>query len=203
MDLSDPDCLLTSHEVGELLQINPSSVVKWVNDGLLPAFRTPGGHRRIKPADLVAFLKGHGMYVPPKLKPAGPLRVLLVDDDHAFLSSFERAMKEFHRQLEVTCVDSGIEALLRLGSSEFDAIVLDVNMPEMNGLQVCRRIKEHPATRFVTVVMCTGEFSRDLEKRAIAVGAKALLAKPLAPSDVVNQLLSQEKFFSRKQDSKG
>lgn len=194
MDPLDPDCLLTSHEVGELLQINPSSVVKWVNDGLLPAYRTPGGHRRIKPGDLVNFLRGHGMYVPAKLRPAGPMKVLLVDDDHSFLASFERAMKEYNKQVVLTGVDNGIEALLRLGASEFDAILLDVNMPEMNGLQVCKRIKNHPATKYVTVVMCTGEFSRELEKKVLAMGAKALLAKPLAPSQLVELLLSQDVF---------
>jgi|CXWL01.1.fsa_nt_gi excisionase family DNA binding protein len=203
MDAFDPDALLTSHEVGALLQINPSSVVKWVNDGLLPAYRTPGGHRRIKPSDLISFLRENGMYVPSRLRPVGPMKVLLVDDDNAFLASFGRAMKEFKNQVELQGVDSGIEALLRLGSSEFDAIVLDVNMPEMSGLQVCKRIKAHAATKFVTVVMCTGEYSRELEKKVLALGAKALLAKPLSPSAVVELLLSQESAFPRKRASKG
>ena len=188
----DSESLLTSHEVGELLQINPSSVVKWVNEGKLPAYRTPGGHRRIKPSDLLTFLKTHGMYIPAALRKLGPLRVLLVDDDHLFLSAFERAMKDHSKLLEVKGVDNGVEALLRLGNNEFDAIVLDVNMPEMNGLQVCKRIKAHPATRSVTVVMCTGEYSKDLEKQALAVGARALLAKPLSPSNVVELLVQDE-----------
>ena len=45
------DRLLTSHEVGDLLQVNPSSVKKWVNEGRIAAFRTPGGHRRIRVSD--------------------------------------------------------------------------------------------------------------------------------------------------------
>ena len=57
MDPIHPDTLLTSHEVGVLLQLNASTVVKWVNDGILPAYRTAGGHRRIRSADLLTFLK--------------------------------------------------------------------------------------------------------------------------------------------------
>lgn len=202
MDSIDSESLLTSHEVGELLQINPSSVVKWVNEGLLPAYRTPGGHRRIKPIDLFTFLKSHGMYVPAVLRRIGPLRVLLVDDDQVFLTSFERAMKEYAKEIEVKGVDSGIEALLRLGANEFDAIVLDVNMPEMNGLQVCKRIKSHAATKSVTVVMCTGEYSKELEKKVLALGARALLAKPFSPSSVV-ELLTQDDGFQKKHATKG
>ena len=64
------DQLLTSSEVGDLLQVNPSSVKKWVDDGLLVAFRTPGGHRRIRAADLVSFLVRHEMPIPTDLQDA-------------------------------------------------------------------------------------------------------------------------------------
>ena len=47
-----PDSLLTSYQVGALLQVNPSSINKWVKDGRIPAFRTPGGHRRIRRLDV-------------------------------------------------------------------------------------------------------------------------------------------------------
>ena len=66
--------LLTSHEVGALLQVNPSSVKKWVNEGRIAAFRTPGGHRRIRVADLVDFLHRHAMPIPRPVTPATPPR---------------------------------------------------------------------------------------------------------------------------------
>lgn len=62
-----PEKLYTSHEVGALLQMDPSSIVKWVNDGMLPAYRTPGGHRRVRASDLLTFLKQHGMWIPAEL----------------------------------------------------------------------------------------------------------------------------------------
>lgn len=62
-----PDTYLTSHETGKLLQMNPSSINKWVKEKRIECFRTPGGHRRIKAADLVAFLKQHKMPIPARL----------------------------------------------------------------------------------------------------------------------------------------
>src|SRR5947208_334405 len=118
--------LYSSHEVGVMLQMDPSSIVKWVNDGKLPAYRTPGGHRRIKQSDLLTFLKKHGMYVPPELS-AGRRKVLLVDDDKTFLASMKRAMKS-HAGVELETAEGGVEGLVKVGSWKPEVVVLDIHM---------------------------------------------------------------------------
>lgn len=65
---TDLDRLLTSHEAGWYIQVNPSSINKWVKEGKLKAFRTPGGHRRITVGDFIAFLEAYEMPVPQKLR---------------------------------------------------------------------------------------------------------------------------------------
>lgn len=67
------ETLLTSHEAGGLIQCNPSSINKWVKEDRIPCFRTPGGHRRIKVADFIVFLKEHKMPVPSELVNANTL----------------------------------------------------------------------------------------------------------------------------------
>lgn len=62
-----PDTQLTSSRAAALLQVTASSVVKWAKDGILKAYTTPGGHRRIKAADLRAFAEKYGMPVPSAL----------------------------------------------------------------------------------------------------------------------------------------
>lgn len=58
------DRYVTSHEAGELLQVNPSSINKWGAEGRLKFYKTPGGHRRILIRDLVAFLREYAMPIP-------------------------------------------------------------------------------------------------------------------------------------------
>src|ERR1035437_10356330 len=111
MSSRESEKLYTSHEVGELLQMDGSSIVKWVNDGKLPAFRTPGGHRRIKRSDVLTFVRTHGMIIPPELDD-GIKQVLLVDDDPALLSALRRAMKPHAARVELHTAQSGIEALV-------------------------------------------------------------------------------------------
>jgi excisionase family DNA binding protein len=111
-----PDSLLTSTQVGNLLQVNPSSVKKWVNDGHIIAFRTPGGHRRIRALDLVAFLDHHKIPVPRQLADAGKRRIVCVDDDVAQLRALGRSLKRWADKLDVILVDNGVDALLEVGA---------------------------------------------------------------------------------------
>lgn len=173
------DQLLTSSEVGELLQVNPSSVKKWVDDGLLLAFRTPGGHRRIRAADLVSFLVRHEMPIPVDLQDAAKKRLLIVDDEVDQLKALSRSFKRFADRVEVTTTSNGIDALVLVGSFHPHAVLLDVYMPGIDGLEVCRRLKKNPATKDVQVYVVSGAFTSALEQKALEAGAVKCLPKPI------------------------
>lgn len=182
-----PDQLLTSTQVGDLLQVNPSSVKKWVNDGHIVAFRTPGGHRRIRAADLIAFLEQHKIPVPASLTNAARRRVIVVDHDHAQLKAIGRGFKRWTDKLEVVLVDNGVDALVELGNARPHALVIDVHMPTLDGLEVCKRLRANPATKDIAVLMTSGRLTVELEHAARAAGARRLLRKPLD----VNQVLEE------------
>jgi excisionase family DNA binding protein len=184
----DSNYLLSSHEAADLLQMDASSIVKWVNDGLLPAYRTPGNHRRIRTCDFVSFLRHHGMFIPAELAQVQST-VLVVDDDENFLRALTRSMKS-HPEYQLSTAASGIDALVRIGAQPPAALVMDVHMPEMDGLDVLRALKASPATKNIAVLMMTGKPSADLEKKALDLGAKAVLAKPVtagALADAINR----------------
>jgi excisionase family DNA binding protein len=180
------DQLLTSSEVGELLQVNPSSVKKWVDDGLLLAFRTPGGHRRIRAADLVSFLVRHEMPIPIDLQDAAKKRLLIVDDETDQLKALARSFKRFADRVEVTTTSNGIDALVLVGSFHPHAVLLDVYMPGIDGLEVCRRLKKNPATKDVQVYVVSGAFTSALEQKALEAGAVKCLPKPIDAKQVLS-----------------
>jgi excisionase family DNA binding protein len=180
------DQLLTSSEVGELLQVNPSSVKKWVDDGLLLAFRTPGGHRRIRAADLVSFLVRHEMPIPVDLQDAAKKRLLIVDDETDQLKALARSFKRFADRVEVTTTSNGIDALVLVGSFHPHAVLLDVYMPGIDGLEVCRRLKKNPATKDVQVYVVSGAFTSALEQKALEAGAVKCLPKTIDARQVLS-----------------
>jgi|GEM_PF-1866358 len=75
----EADRLLTSYEAGALIGVNPSSINNWVRAGRVPAFRTPGGHRRLRAEDLALYLKNNHMAVPYALRRLTYRRVVWVE----------------------------------------------------------------------------------------------------------------------------
>ncbi len=174
-----PDSLLTSYEVGSLLQVNPSSINKWVKDGRIPAFRTPGGHRRIRASDLVSFLTTHKMPIPRTLAGAAKRRLLIVDDDPKQLEAMRRLLKAQSDRVEVVLVDNGVDALVQIGALKPHVAVLDVFMPLVDGLEVCRRLKANPETAAIRIIVASGQMTPEVEKKAREAGADVCLAKPV------------------------
>ena len=102
-------------------------------------------------------------------------RVLLVDDSEAHLELY-RSMLDGLALARTT--NRGEEALTIASAEPFDAVVLDVLMPGMDGWEVLRRLKENPATGAIPIVMLTSLDAVDVPARARELGASAVLMKP-------------------------
>src|SRR3954468_15111863 len=105
------ESLYTTHDISRLLQVDPSTVSKWIDRGILLAFRTPGGHRRVRSGDLRSFLIAHQMPVPDELG-SSTIQLLVVDDEKPVLDGLKRAFKPFAAQVDIVITTSGVEALL-------------------------------------------------------------------------------------------
>lgn len=187
------DSLLTSYQVGTLLQVNPSSVNKWVKDGRIPAFRTPGGHRRIRAIDLVAFLRNHDMPVPAGLQRVSESerRVLWIDADQHQLDQVEQCIQNQDAPLALCAETDGIDGLLQIGIFKPHVVVLDVKAPHVDGLQLCRKLKAHHATQGIKVVLVTTQWDPNVEKQALSAGAMACVEKQMDPASVVSMITAQ------------
>ena len=103
------------------------------------------------------------------------IRVLLVDDEVEFMETLVKRMRK--RNLDVQGVKSGPEALAFLEDETVDVVILDVKMPEMNGIEVLKRIKDlYPLTE---VIMLTGHASIEMAMKGMDSGAYDYLMKPM------------------------
>ena len=112
-----------------------------------------------------------------------PLRVLIVDDDGAQLRAIKRSLRD-HR-VQLTVVDNAIDAMLHIGTSKPDLVVMDVYMPGLDGIEACRRIKANAETRDVQVILASALMTLDLEIAAKHAGAKCALEKPITLAALV------------------
>jgi excisionase family DNA binding protein len=166
----------TTFEISQICGVNPTSVQNWVKGNKLKAFQTPGGHRRVRREDLVSFLKEFGMPIPAELSQNPPL-IMIVDDEIAILDILETVMQSSDGEVKVAKALSGVEALLMIGESKPDLLILDIKMPGMNGFEVCKKLKSSPSTQNIRIVAISGDPT--LRERAINSGADLFFAKPL------------------------
>ena len=175
---SDPDWL-TLGQAAKYLGVAQSTIRKWSDQGRVPAFYTPGGHRRYRRPDLDNFLNRSG---PGGSMQQGPL-VLIVDDD-------ERVREYLRVNLEmegyaVREAGSAEEGLGVLDEVSPDLILLDVMMPEVDGWEMLRRVQERHGVGAIPVVMFSGKVDEQSAQEATARGAQGFVGKPFDPQQLI------------------
>lgn len=115
------------------------------------------------------------------------MRVLCVDDEEDIRTILGLALS-LDPDFEVEIVATGPDLLARARNGAWDAFVLDGMMPEMDGYEVCRRLKADAATAPVPVVFLTAKTQREEMARALALGATACLTKPFDPLTLATEL---------------
>jgi len=175
--------VFTTFEAAKLCHVSPLSIINWVNAGKLPAFRTPGGHRRIRREDLIRFMRESGMPLPEELRDgSGRPRVLVVDDDVTIRDVLAENLAGREKPYEVMTAADGFEAGRLVATFRPDVVLLDLRMPGMDGFQVCRTIKADPETSNTVVIAMTGYYTPETEAKILECGAMRCVAKPLEPS---------------------
>ena len=168
-----------------MLEVSPAAIKKWIQQGKLAAFRTPGGHFRILVDEFERFQKIHGFGT----STGGPPRVLVVDDQRDVADVIVASLRAFHPRARMETAANGFEGLLKVGTFRPDVLLLDLSMPGMDGFEVCRQIKRDPVIRDTKVVVMTAQ-SLEAEPRAMEAGADGFLSKPFE-ADAVRGLLAR------------
>jgi len=174
VEQSKAKTIYTTHEVSRLLHVTPRSVSNWIEQNLLPSYRTPGGHRRIRREDLLAFLRKHQIPTPASLV-EGKFSVLIVDDEEEIVS-IAKAYFQGQGGYEISSASDGITALIEVGRIKPDLLILDIRIPGVDGVEVCRRIKADPGNK-TAIIAISGV--ADTERNILQAGADAFMAKPV------------------------
>ena len=178
----DPEWL-TLGQAARFLGVAQSTIRKWSDQGRVPAFYTPGGHRRFRRGDLESFLARSG----PGRQQAGPA-VLLVDDD-AGMRELVRA--ELEREgYDVQEAASADEGLASIENRKPELVLLDVMMPHVDGWEMLRRIQERHGAGAIPVLMFSGQVDDGAGRQAASSGARGFVGKPFNLAELVEQTRS-------------
>ncbi|HUK93888.1 MAG TPA: response regulator [Gaiellaceae bacterium] len=171
---------LTLGQAAKYLGIAQSTIRRWSDEGRVPAFYTPGGHRRYRQADLDRFLESSG---PNAVTAPAPL-VLIVDND-ARLREYVRVNLEMEGY-SVREAGNAEEGLRVLDESTPALILLDVMMPGVDGWEMLRRVQERHGVGAIPVVMFSGRADEG-PGEAASRGAQGFIGKPFNPQELIDQ----------------
>ena len=181
----DKKAVFTTFEAAKLCHVSPLSIINWVNAGRLAAFRTPGGHRRIRREDLVLFMRDNGLPLPEELKHGSSRRrVLIVEEERNLRDALAHHLSSRSRAYDVAKAGTPFDAGRLLVSFRPDVVVLDVKMPGLDGNEVCRTIRTDAESAGTVVIATAVHHSAEAEERLTDYGAARCFTKPLDPSAV-------------------
>lgn len=170
--------VLTTFEAAKSCRVSYNTIKNWIKRGLLNAYRTAGGHLRIRAEDLEVFCRTHGMPLEDAVEPLAR-RILVVDDEEAVRVALQEALQSYPDKLDIYTASDGFEAGSLMESVKPDLIILDLVMPGMDGFKVCQSIRRSPALRHMKIMVLTGFPSERNMERAANLGADLCLAKPI------------------------
>lgn len=173
----------TTFEAAKICHVTHHSIKNWIKQGLIRASRTPGGHYRILEKDLDSFREEFDMF--PREKGPTKKRVMIVDDDPDALAMMEKILTD--EGVELIKVSNATEVGLKAAQLSPDLILLDFLMPEINGFDVCKALRENELTRSIPIMAVTCLTKEQDIQRIFECGADEYLAKPFK----VDQLLDK------------
>jgi excisionase family DNA binding protein len=184
----------TTSEAAELLGVSVGTVQLWVEGGVLQAWKTAGGHRRVMRDSVEALIRkipstvdGAPTLTPPKgvtsdksdPSPSRRLTVLVVEDDVHLLRLYETKISAWPMKPLVIAVNSAVAGLVIMGRSSPDMLITDLHMPGMDGFEMLRVLSRIPETRHTKMVAVSGLDRQAIEDRGGLPPDIELLPKPI------------------------
>jgi CheY-like chemotaxis protein len=183
---------LGTQRVARLCQVTPATVAHWIDQGHLKGHRTPTGHRRVAVEDLVAFLRDHGMPVPPEFENIEPVElrdaVVVVEDDPNYRKMLLKAIQTSGLPVDLTAAPTGMDGLLEIGRAQPAVILLDFSLPDLDAAQLVERLLAPGRTLDSEVLIVTAGVSTEDIARLHRLGIKVILEKAAGLDAVLDAL---------------
>jgi excisionase family DNA binding protein len=173
----------TMSQAAKVCAVSRGTMHRWVSAGKIQSYTTPGGHKRILPDVLNRWLEDNHFPFDISAFENKKNKILIVDDDKSVRRYLDKLLKGPF--IETETAPDGFEAGKKIFQFKPDLIFLDISMPNMDGFEVCRNIKNDPNTKHIKIVILTGHGTKNNEENAMNIGADAFLRKPSSKNEIL------------------
>lgn len=181
--------VFTTGEAAKICKVSQQTIIRCFDSGQLKGFRVPGSRFRRIPRELLyKFMKENG--IPTDALESGKRKALIVDDDEELVELIRDAL-EADGRFEIRVVNNGFDAGMMVKEYHPDVIVLDVMLPDINGKEVCQRVRGDSALDDVKIVCISGMVEQDKVDDLVASGANTFLQKPFEVDRLIDIVCHQ------------
>ena len=189
--------VFTTGEAAKICKVSQQTIIRCFDNGTLKGFRVPGSRfRRIPRDQLFAFMKDNG--IPTDALESGKRKVLIVDDDEELV---ELLVDVFARdgRFDIKTANNGFDAGMLVKEFRPDLVVLDVMLPDINGREVCQRVRSDSSLEMVKILCISGMVENDKVQELVDSGANDFMQKPFTVDRLLErclELLEMERAFT-------
>lgn len=170
--------VFTTGEAAKICKVSQQTIIRCFDNGTLKGFRVPGSRfRRIPRDQLFAFMKDNG--IPTDALESGKRKVLIVDDDEELVELIADVFDRDGR-FDIRRANNGFDAGMLVREFRPDLVVLDVMLPDINGKEVCQRVRSDQSLEAVKIICISGMVEQDKIADLKASGANDFLNKPFS-----------------------
>lgn len=173
------DDILTVFKASKYCNVSTKTIINWIDSGHIEAYKTVGGHRRIRKSDLESFMRKQGIPIPEAEIGEERKRILVVDDDPIIVETIVQALEEDEYNYEVISASDGFEAGIQVNHFKPHLILLDIMMPDIKGYEVCKKIKSNEATKDTKIIVLSAYLDEEKFRKMKEYGADVCFSKPL------------------------
>ncbi|MCF8151683.1 MAG: response regulator [Burkholderiaceae bacterium] len=172
----------TTREAAEMLGVSLRTAQLWTESGLLEAWKTEGGHRRISRASVQRLLaREKAPYPDPGVaeRRIARMKILVVEDDSVLLKLYKTVIAGWNLPLDVITAGNGVEGLIRVGRDTPDLMITDLSMPGMDGFELIHSLATSSFREGMEIVVVTGLDAADVEARGGLPDGVRVFPKPV------------------------
>lgn len=173
--------ILTTFEAAKICHVSYNTIKNWIKRGLLDAYRTAGGHLRIRANDVESFCRKHSIPLDMQSEPASR-KVLIVNGEKEMQDMLAESLKQYPEKLAVFTAGNCFEAGTIMGIHRPDLVILDLIMPGIDGAAVTKMVRGTAAFKHSKILALVDSCSEGNSVRANEIGADICLARPIDQS---------------------
>ncbi len=177
--------VFTTGEAAKICKVSQQTIIRCFDNGSLKGFRVPGSRfRRIPRDQLYSFMRDNG--IPTDALESGKKKLLIVDDDQDLVELISEGFQRDGR-FDIRSVNNGFDAGMGVREFRPDLVILDVMLPDINGKEVCQRVRSDSALDMVKILCISGMVEQDKVAELKAAGADDFMQKPFSIEDLIDR----------------